>query len=85
MAEKPKKLSNMVNIGNLKQMVQYLTTLDKDMFRLIEYLDRFPRMFYQSAQPDIQNDTFAFWEDSDDSKFYLLWNRAGVTKKVELT
>ena len=83
--DKPKKISNLTNIDDAKKLQSYITNLDSDVFKIVQYLDRLPRMFNQSAQPTIQDDTFAFWEDSDDNKFYLLWNRAGTTKTVELT
>ena len=85
MSDKPKKLSNFTGLDDANKLSQYISNLDNDVSNIVQYLDRLPRMFNQSAQPTIQNDTFAFWEDSDDNKFYLLWNRNGTTKTVELT
>ncbi len=86
MADKPKKLSNfnLQSLDNSRKVKQYITALDNDVFNIVQYLDRFPRMFTQSAEPTLQRNTFGFWKDSDDSKFYLLLNIAGTQKKVEL-
>ena len=87
MSEKPKKYSNygIVDFKNGEKIKHYINSLDKDVFSIVSYLDIFPRMFSQSAQPTIQRNTFALWHDTDDNKMYLLWNWAGTTKKVELT
>ena len=85
MSDKPKKLSNLLDVTEKEQLKQYITAIDNDVFNITQYLDKFPRMFTQSTEPTIQRNTFAFWKDSDDSKFYLLLNVAGTTKKVELT
>lgn len=42
-------------------------------------------VYHQSIEPDIPNDSFAFWIDSDDSKFYLILDHSGIQKKEELT
>lgn len=44
----------------------------------------FPKIYYQSTEPDIPNDTFAFWVDSDDSKYYMILDYGGTQKKIEL-
>jgi hypothetical protein len=44
-----------------------------------------PKVYTQSAEPDIPSDTFAFWKDSDDSKYYLILDIGGTQKKIELT
>ena len=85
MSDKPKKLSNLLDMSEENKVKQYVNALDNDVFNITQYLDRFPRMFTQSAQPTIQRNTFAFWHDTDDNKMYLLWNWIGTTKKVELT
>lgn len=82
MADKPKKLSNPVNLTP-DNALDYVGALDRDVGNAIEYLDTFPREFTQSAQPSIQRNTFAFWKDSDDSKFYLMKDFAGTTKKID--
>ena len=85
MSDKPKKQSSYTGVKDLGQMVNYIKTVDKDLQNLFTYLDRFPRFFTQSAQPTLQRNTFGFWKDQDDSKFYLIANIAGTAKKVELT
>jgi hypothetical protein len=44
-----------------------------------------PKIYTQATEPDIPNDTMAFWKDSDDSKYYLILDIGGTQKKVELT
>jgi hypothetical protein len=44
-----------------------------------------PKIYTQATEPDIPNDTFAFWKDSDDSKYYLILDIGGTQKKIELT
>lgn len=84
MADKPKKLSNFIKGNDEKMMDSYIRTVDNDLQRLFTYLDTFPRQFEQGTQPTIQRNTFAFWKDTDDDKYYLLCDINGTTKKVEL-
>ena len=44
-----------------------------------------PKIYSQATEPDIPNDTMAFWTDTDDSKYYLILDISGTQKKVELT
>lgn len=44
-----------------------------------------PKIYSQSAEPNIPNDTCAFWKDTDDGKYYLILDIGGTQKKVELT
>ena len=83
-AIKPFKMSHFISMDE-QQIDLYLRTLDKDLQRIVQYLNIFPRVYTQSAQPTIATDSMAFWKDSDDNKFYLLKDIAGVTKKIELT
>jgi len=45
----------------------------------------FPKIYSQATEPDIPNNTTAFWKDTDDSKYYLILDIAGTQKKLELT
>jgi len=83
MPQKPLKLSNFV--GKLTDGEKYIGDLDKDVKNIVEYLKLFPRFFQQSAEPTLNTNEFAFWKDTDDSKFYLLVNIGTDQKKVELT
>ncbi len=85
MSNKPKKRVVLGRLDSLEKVIEYLSDLDNDVFNITTYLDTFPRSFEQSAQPTIQRNTFAFWRDLDDEKFYLLKDFRGTTKKVELT
>jgi hypothetical protein len=44
-----------------------------------------PKIYTQSTEPNIANDSYAFWKDSDDSKYYLILDIGGTQKKLELT
>jgi len=79
MPEKPKKVSKLD-----KNLERYALDVDKDLDNIFEYLRSEPRVFIQSTEPTIKNNSFAFWKDSDDSKYYLILNIAGNAKKVEL-
>jgi hypothetical protein len=68
-----------------KELQTYLTNIDRDLRNIIDYVNRIPKTYIQSAEPTIPSDTFSFWKDTDDSKFYLLVNIDGAQKKVELT
>ena len=85
MADKIKKQSNFISIEDQKDLESYIRTVDRDLFNLFSYLDRFPRMFEQSSEPTIQRNTFAFWRDTDDGKIYLITNISANQKKIELT
>ena len=81
---KPKKKSNFMGFKHSK-IENYVKDIDDDLNSIFSYLDRFPRIYTQSTEPTLANDTWAFWKDSDDSKYYLILNIAGVQKKEELT
>ena len=82
--QKPFKMSNYVSF-NRQRPENYVRDLDRDIQKIVTYLNTFPPVYTQSAQPTITTDSVAFWKDSDDDKFYLLLDVAGTTKKVELT
>lgn len=84
MADRPKKQSNITRLDKPEVLKNYIRSVDRDIFNLFTYLDRFPRRFEQSAEPTIQRNTHAFWRDTDNEKFYLLLDFNGTTKKVEL-
>jgi hypothetical protein len=44
-----------------------------------------PNIYYQASTPNIPNNAVGFWVDSDDSKYYLVLDRAGTQKAVEIT
>lgn len=46
--------------------------------------DLLPKIYYQSTEPDLPNNSMGFWVDSDDSKYYLILDYAGSQKKIEL-
>ena len=46
--------------------------------------DALPKIYSQGAEPDITNNSYAFWTDTDDGKYYLILDIAGAQKKVEL-
>ena len=81
MPEKPFKKSSYAS--NNKE--QYIRDVDSDLSTIFNYLRSYPRVYTQSAEPTLADDTWAFWKDSDNSKFYLLLNIAGDQKKVELS
>lgn len=85
MSDKPKKYSNLIDTEDIEKLKEYLKALDKDVANIVNYLDRFPRLFEQSTEPTIQRNTQAVWRDSDDGKIYFLANISGNQKKVELT
>ena len=84
MSDKPKKLSNFIGVDDAKQLKQYINNLDRDVFNIVQYLDKFPRFFEQSAEPTLQRNTFGYWRDTDDGKIYNIANISGNQKKVEL-
>jgi len=43
-----------------------------------------PKIYSQADEPDIANDSTAFWTDTDDSKYYLILDIGGTQKRVEL-
>ena len=85
MSDKPKKISNFKTLDSIEEVNSYVRALEADLKRLYTYLDRFPRLFEQSAQPTIQRNTFALWRDTDDGKMYVIADISGNQKKVELT
>lgn len=44
-----------------------------------------PKIYSQATEPDIPNDSMAFWKDTDDNKFYIILDIGGTQKKTELT
>lgn len=84
MPERPFKKSNFVGF-KIQKAENYLIDVDADLRTLFRFSADNPRMYTQSGEPTLADDTWAFWKDSDDDKFYLLLNIAGVQKKVELT
>ncbi|MFC2086117.1 hypothetical protein ACFLQ9_00190 [Bacteroidota bacterium] len=43
-----------------------------------------PKIYSQTTEPVIPNNTTAYWHDSTNSKYYLIVNFAGTQKKLEL-
>ncbi len=43
-----------------------------------------PKIFNQSNEPDIPNNSTAFWVDSDDNRTWLILDIDGIQKKLEL-
>lgn len=43
-----------------------------------------PKIYVQSIEPNLENDTFAFWKDTTTGKNYLVLDISGEQKKVEL-
>ena len=43
-----------------------------------------PKIYSQADEPDIPNNSMAFWKDTDDSKYYLILDIGGTQKKIEL-
>ena len=84
MPEKPFKISSLTAFRKNK-IGDHARNVDKDLKELFDYLASHPRVYTQSTEPAIANDTWAFWKDSDDNKFYLVLDIAGTQKKVELT
>ncbi len=81
--EKPQKQSNLVGF-KIADVLTYVRQLDRDVTQLTQYINRFPKTYIQSTEPTIPNDSFAFWKDTDDGKFYLIKDIGGTQKKVEL-
>lgn len=84
MPEKPFKKSNFVGF-DVQQPDKYLRDVDLDLRTLFRFSSDNPRMYEQSTEPTLADDTWAFWRDSDDSKFYLILRIGSVQKTVELT
>ena len=82
MSNKPIKISNY--IGRKVNIENYISDVDKDIKNIINYLAVTPRFISQAAEPTIPSNEYCFWNDSDDSKYYLLVNFNGTQKKVEL-
>jgi hypothetical protein len=61
----------------------YIGEYDKLYVQSIEEFAKY-QTYYQSTEPDIPNNTFAFWIDSNDSKYYLILDFEGTQKKIEL-
>jgi hypothetical protein len=48
----------------------------------------YPKIFTiynEDAEPDIPNDTAAFWNDTYNNQWWLIWDDDGTQHKVELT
>lgn len=43
-----------------------------------------PKIYSQSTEPNIANDSYAFWTDTDNGKYYLVLDIGGAQKKIEL-
>jgi hypothetical protein len=43
-----------------------------------------PKIYYDTSEPDIPNDSFAFWIDGYTGQFWLIFDSSGSQKKVEL-
>jgi len=84
MPQVPRKLSNFLPSVQ-RDSEQILSNIDQDLRNIFSYLEKFPRVYTQSAEPTLSNDDWGFWKDTDNSKFYLILNIAGTQKKVELT
>jgi len=41
--------------------------------------------YSQATEPDIDTDTVALWEDTANNRYWLIWDKAGTQRKVELT
>lgn len=78
------KLSNLTG-NQIQKLNDFVILLDRDVANIIDYIGRTPKTYIQADEPTIESDSFAFWKDTDDSKFYLLKNIGGDQKKVELT
>jgi len=37
-----------------------------------------------ATEPTLENDTFALWKDTTNTKYYLIWKCGTTQKKVEL-
>lgn len=81
MPTKPVKTSNYTG----KNLEGYVKDVDNDLKNIASYLNYFPRIYVQAAEPSIIEGSFAFWKDTDNSKFYLLLKIGSDQKKVELT
>ena len=84
MGVKPVKLSNFVRFNHSKPE-DYIKDADGDLKNLFNHISVTPRIYQQSAEPTLSTNEFAFWKDTDDSKFYLCLNINGDQKTVELT
>lgn len=52
----------------------------------LEFIKSFkPRIYRQSAEPGILDNSVGFWIDTDDNKNYIIMNIEGTQKKIELT
>lgn len=43
-----------------------------------------PKIYIQPSEPDLENDSYAFWKDVNTGKYYLLVDIGGIQKRVEL-
>lgn len=80
-------IGNGNSIANLSNAFQVFTNGDVDIYGILDHslAPNKPKIYTQSTEPDIPNDTMAFWKDTDDSKYYLILDIGGTQKKVELT
>ena len=81
--EKPFRTSNYVG-GNIQDIKDYVRNVNRDIQSICTYLNTFPRVYQQTAEPGLSTDSMAFWKNTGNSKYYLLLNISGTQKKVEL-
>lgn len=43
-----------------------------------------PKIYVQSLEPELENDSYAFWKDVSTGRYYILANIGGIQKKVEM-
>jgi len=41
--------------------------------------------YSQATEPDIMTDSVALWEDTANNRYWLIWDKGGTQRKVELT
>jgi hypothetical protein len=84
MSLRPSKQSN-YNTFKITKPESYIRDLNNDVCNLFTHIQLTPKIYQQGTAPTLRTSEWAFWKDTDDSKFYLLINIDGSQKKVELT
>lgn len=80
------KFSEWDTLGNLTQYKNLTVNQNTTILGTLDWSSNSakPKIYIQSSEPDLENDTYAFWKDTNTSKYYLLLDVSGEQKKVEL-
>ena len=79
------KSSNFTGLQTNQDLETYVTTLDKDIRGIYDYLRKLPEQYKQTTEPTLTNSNWGFWHNTTNDKKYLLWKTDDAQVKVELT